>query len=158
MKHLIQKIISGGQTGVDRAALDFAIEYHIPHGGYCPKGRKAEDGTLDLRYHLTETESAGYEERTEKNLLESDGSLIMDHGTLSGGTKLTTELCLKHLKPVHIIDLDDINEKTGEDFWDWIENNEIQVLNIAGSRESKHPIYEQAKNCLELLFYGGTLH
>lgn len=154
----VKKIISGGQTGVDRAALDFAIDAKIPHGGYCPKGRKAEDGRLDERYQLTETESAHYEERTKKNLLEAHGTLIMDYGPLSGGTALTAELCTNNLKPLHIIDLDEIDETTRSKFWKWMDENAVRVLNIAGSRESKHPVYKRAKTCLEMLFHEGPLH
>lgn len=154
----IAKIISGGQTGVDRAALDFAIEAGIPHGGWCPQGRRAEDGCIDDRYQLTETDSKDYSVRTEKNLLEADGTLIIDYGTPSGGTALTVELCLKHLKPVHLIDLEDIDKNLREEFWRWIEDNGIHTLNIAGSRESKHPIYERAKICLEMLFHEDSIH
>ena len=158
MPHPIKKIISGGQTGVDRAALDFAIEHDIPHGGYCPKGRKAEDGRIPERYQLTETESAQYEDRTEQNLLEADGTLILDSGALSGGTALTAELCLKHLRPLHIIDLNEAGTKTRADFWRWVDENAVRILNVAGSRESKRPLYESAKACLEMLFRNDETH
>lgn len=158
MHRQIQKIISGGQTGVDRAALDFAIEQGIPHGGFCPKGRKAEDGPIPDRYQLTEMASPKYDERTEKNLLETDGTLILDMGPLSGGTALTADLCLKHLKPLHIIDLEQLSEASRIEFWRWIDENGIRVLNIAGSRESKKPIYERAKASLEYLFEIGSIH
>ncbi len=149
----IKKIISGGQTGVDRAALDFAIEHKIPHGGYCPKGRKAEDGRIDDRYQLIELESPQYEARTEKNLLEADGTLVIGQGTLSGGTALTIEQCLNHLRPLHIIDLEDIDAETRQEFWQWIDTNAVRTLNIAGNRESKNPVYERAYSCLEFLFH-----
>jgi hypothetical protein len=158
MERTVARIISGGQTGVDRAALDFAIDHNILHGGWCPKGRRAEDGRIDDRYMLIETKSAKYEERTEKNILNADGTLILDTGTLSGGTALTADLCLKHLKPLHIIDLDEINETTRDEFWRWIGENAVRILNIAGSRESKHLIYERAKTCLEMLFNETSIH
>jgi len=82
---MIQKIISGGQTGADRAALDFAIKRGIPHGGWIPKGRKTEDGTLPEKYHLLEMPTGSYSKRTEKNILDSDGTLIVSHGLLTGG-------------------------------------------------------------------------
>lgn len=153
MRCLIKKIISGGQTGVDRAALDFAIEQRIPHGGFCPKGRRAEDGPLSKRYQLKETESPDYIERTEKNVLASDGTLILDYGELTGGTLMTEEFCQKHRKACFIIDMDrDDPIDTKRRFWHWVEKNRIATLNVAGSRESKHPIYKRAKEYLRDLF------
>ncbi len=87
----IAKIISGGQTGVDRAALDVAIELELPCGGWCPRGRLAEDGTVPDRYPLQETRSAEYAERTERNVIDSDGTLIIATRPLTGGTALTVE-------------------------------------------------------------------
>ena len=97
------KILSGGQTGVDRAALDYAIENNINHGGYCPRGRKAEDGRIPSKYNLKETSTSEYSERTEKNLTETDGTLIIIYGNLLGGSKVTFELCNKLIKPGKII-------------------------------------------------------
>lgn len=150
-----KKIISGGQTGVDRAALDYAIENKIPHGGYCPKGRLAEDGPLPQCYQLTETKSPHYEERTEKNVLESDGTLILDYGELAGGTLFTANLCQKHKKPLLIIDLGGDFQKSQQRFHSWLEENNIETLNVAGSRESKHPVHDKAKACLKQLFNAG---
>ena len=101
---LIQKIISGGQTGADRAALDFAIEHGIPHGGWCPKGRLAEDGMIDQRYQLKETSTSNYPERTEKNIQDSDGTVIFTMtGKLTGGSKKTAEFSVEHQKPwIHL--------------------------------------------------------
>ncbi len=147
----VRKIISGGQTGVDRAGLDFAIENQIPHGGYCPKGRKAEDGKISNSYNLIETATSNYKERTEKNLIESDGTLIINKGELSGGTLLTANLCKKHKKPLFIVDLSNITAKTKEEFNSWIKDNSIKTLNIAGPRESKSQLYLQAKDCLGIL-------
>lgn len=84
----MEKIVSGGQTGVDRAGLDFAIALGIPHGGWCPKGRKAEDGPIDNRYQLQETPRADYLQRTEWNVRDNDGTVIFTvNATLSGGSK-----------------------------------------------------------------------
>src|SRR5258706_8881055 len=90
------KIISGGQTGVDRGALLAAIELGIPHGGYCPRGRLAEDGVIDGRFELTELESPQYHIRTERNVIESDGTIIIHRGPLFGGTALTEKFACRH--------------------------------------------------------------
>ena len=88
----IKKVISGGQSGVDRAALDVAIELGIPHGGWCPAGRRSEDGTIAPIYQLQETNSRNYAKRTEKNVLDSCGTLILYRHAISGGTALTQRL------------------------------------------------------------------
>jgi hypothetical protein len=88
---MLTKIISGGQTGADRAALDAAIEYGVPHGGWIPKGRRTEDGRLPDRYILQETSNIGYPQRTKLNILDSDGTLIFSHGKLTGGICLYLE-------------------------------------------------------------------
>jgi len=102
---LIDKIVSGGQTGADRRALDFAIERGIPHGGWCPRGRKAEDGSLNTRYRLRETPSSSYPQRTEWNVRDSDGTAVFSISpVLTGGSKKTVDLAHKHRKPVvHIV-------------------------------------------------------
>ena len=90
--NVFKKIISGGQTGVDRAALDWAIQNNIPHGGWCPKGRRAEDGVIPNRYVLQETESEGYMQRTKRNIHDSDATLIISlEAELTGGSKFTSE-------------------------------------------------------------------
>jgi len=96
---VIDKIISGGQTGADRAALDAAIELDIPHGGWIPKGRKTEDGGLPEKYHLKEMPTGSYAARTEQNVIDSDGTLIVSHGKLNGGSALTRRLAKKHKRP-----------------------------------------------------------
>src|SRR2546428_7239726 len=97
---MIEKIISGGQTGADRAALDFAIARGIPHGGWCPRGRLAEDGVISDRYQLTETPSANSAQRTEGNVRDSDGTVIFSIGPkLTGGSKQTAEFARQHRKP-----------------------------------------------------------
>jgi len=139
----IEKIISGGQTGVDRAALDVAFELDIPCGGWCPRGRKAEDGPIHTRYPLQETVSVRYPIRTEKNVRESDGTLILTWRKPSGGTALTIKFAQKHKKPFCIIDLSMVGDlKTVKE---WAKVNRIGILNVAGPPESNKPgIYDQA--------------
>lgn len=142
------KIVSGGQTGVDRAALDIAIYFKISHGGWCPKGRLAEDGTIDSQYNLIESVSSDYSERTKLNIRDSDGTLIIipSKVTITDGTILTVEEVKKNKKTYLIIDLEEIESKN-EEINAWINTNNINVLNIAGPRESQYPgIYN---TCLE---------
>jgi hypothetical protein len=103
---MIRKIISGGQTGVDRAALDVAIEMNIPHGGWIPKGRLTEDGPLSDKYQLQEMNTTDYPTRTEKNILDSDGTLIFTRGKPSGGTALTIHFANQHDRLSLLITLD----------------------------------------------------
>ena len=131
------KIISGGQTGVDRGALRAARAMGFPHGGWCPKGRLAEDGPIDASFHLTETDSAEYAIRTEKNVLDSDGTLILHRGRLSGGTLLTLRLAQQHSRPHMVVDLN-APCPMHEILW-WIEEEQIETLNVAGPRESQNP-------------------
>lgn len=142
------KIISGGQTGVDRAALDAAIEIGVPTGGWCPKGRLAEDGRIAQVYSLQETESAVYQERTRKNVLDSDATLIIAMSRLSGGTALTRKFALNAGKTWLII-----NPETGDavnHVLEWLNANKIDVLNVAGPRESTNPgIYRTTRKFLE---------
>ena len=134
----LKKIISGGQTGVDRAALDAAIICDLEHGGWCPKNRKAEDGPISHRYSLTETGDAEYAARTELNIRHADGTLILVRGDmLEGGTLLTKKLAMKYCKPLMIIDLD--KDYDYQSIWKWIRKNKISCLNIGGPRESKNP-------------------
>jgi predicted Rossmann-fold nucleotide-binding protein len=133
----LDKVISGGQTGVDRAGLDAAMEAGIPVGGYCPKGRLAEDGAIPRKYPMTELMGDGYPARTEKNVMESDGTLILNVGTLSGGTRQTLDFARKHGKPCLVLQLD--TDAHLDAIRSWIEENEIRIMNIAGPRESKCP-------------------
>ncbi len=134
----LQKIISGGQTGVDRAALDFAIEHDIPHGGWCPKGRKSEDGPLEPKYRVTETPSASYPQRTEWNVRDSDGSVIFSIApTLTGGSKKTIEFAIKLKKPwLHLYEGAASPEIALSKF---IREHKIATLNVAGPQASKEP-------------------
>ena len=133
----LRKIISGGQTGVDRAALDAALERNFPCGGFCPKGRRAEDGVIDDKYPLRETPDSEYAERTESNVRESDGTLIIASGPLSGGTALTQQLAAQHVKPCLVVEPDDL--KARQLIIEWLEKHAIATLNIAGPRESNCP-------------------
>ena len=130
----VDRIVSGGQTGVDRGALDAAIALNISHGGWCPRGRLAEDGRIPDRYHLSETDSAEYWVRTEQNVIDSDGTLILYRGKLSGGTQLTYQMTRKHGRPCLLVDLsEDCDVQAGRR---WVAHHRIRVLNVAGPRES----------------------
>ena len=148
----ITKIISGGQTGVDRAALDFAIRHGIPHGGSVPAGRLAEDGVIAARYDLTEIEG-GYHKRTKQNVIDSDATLILNTGSLEGGTLATLRHSQRLGKPHLVVRLDrKSRDKIAGETLRWIRNRGIRVLNVAGPRESKRPgIYGQAMDYLELM-------
>lgn len=132
-----QKIISGGQTGVDRGALDACLEKGFNFGGWCPKGRIAEDGIINKKYGLRETDETEYIFRTHKNIDESDGTLIIGHPELSKGTLATKNYALKTNKPVLIFaDSFDSKNKINETI-NWLKNNNVEVLNIAGPRQSE---------------------
>ena len=145
---MLKKIVSGGQTGADRAGLDAALALGLPIGGWCPQGRRAEDGPIPDRYPLVETPEADYDTRTRRNVEDSDGTLILNLGKLDGGTALTAKLAKQIGKPCLIVALEDgIAPAT---FRDWLEANQIAVLNIAGPRESKRPgVYDAACRCLD---------
>ena len=138
----VRRIVSGGQTGVDRGALDAAIALGIDHGGWCPRGRIAEDGVIPERYRLQETESAEYPVRTERNVLESDGTLILYRRQLRGGTRLTHRLAAKHGKPMFLYDLDAARDLTT--VRQWLATQHIQTLNVAGPREDETASFSRA--------------
>ena len=132
----LEQVISGGQTGVDRAALDAALELGLACGGWCPKGRLAEDGTIPAKYPLQESPTANYAERTALNVKDSDGTLILAHGPLRGGTALTKTFAERYRRPCLIVDLRDaVLQQVSE----WLRENSIRVLNVAGPRESSQP-------------------
>lgn len=138
---LVKKVISGGQTGVDRAGLDAAIELGIEHGGYAPKGRKAEDGLIPSIYNMEELAKGGYPVRTKKNIESSDGTLIFCKGKPSTGTKLTLDHANAIGKPCLVIDLDAVNIPTSiEMIKSWVTQEKIEILNVAGPRLSSAPI------------------
>ena len=144
------QIISGGQTGADRAALDWARFHNLPHGGWCPRGRKAEDGTIPSCYDLQETKSADYIERTERNVQESDGTVIFTmKRELVGGSKRTADFAKKHGKPC-LHSHPGASYQLARDLLNFVNSNGTSVLNVAGSRESKEPkIGEFVKHLLE---------
>lgn len=145
------KIISGGQTGVDRAALDAALELNIECGGWCPKHRRAMDGMLPLKYPVKETPSPDYKQRTKWNVRDSDGTLIINREKLEGGTAYTIEVAKKMQKPYLVIDID--TSQNIQPVLDWLEQYHIQVLNVAGPREEKRQgIYAQTHSFLLTLF------
>ena len=145
------KVISGGQTGVDRAALDVALELGIACGGFCPKGRKSEDGIIPEKYPLMETSTDDYPERTELNVRTGDGTLALIDKDADKGTSLTVTLCKLYSKPFMIVDLSEKNQ--AESIIQWMKENNVNVLNIAGSRESSSPgIYMKAYGFLHDMF------
>lgn len=138
------KIISGGQTGVDRAALDWAIRNNISYGGWCPKGRRAEDGVIPQRYELQETQSMGYMQRTKWNVRDSDSTLIItQNSNLTGGSKFTHEYAIRIAKPcLHLY----TDSNWREHIKVFLEMNSIKILNIAGPRASSAPEIEKYVN------------
>ena len=131
------RIVSGGQTGVDRGALDAAIALGIEHGGWCPRGRLAEDGPIPARYRLRETDSPDYPARTEQNVIDSDATLILCRGRPSGGTELTLRLAQRHGRPHLVLDLDQSPQP--EQLRRWLQQHRVKVVNVAGPRESQSP-------------------
>lgn len=147
----VSKIISGAQTGVDRAALDAALELGIPHGGWVPKGRNAEDGIIPEKYKMMEMPTEHYAGRTERNILDSDGTLIISRGVLSEGSDLTRYLAIKHARPWLHTDLHRISPtEAAMTIRVWLKSQGISVLNVAGPRASKDPgIYRLTKDILK---------
>ncbi len=148
----ISRIISGGQTGADRGGLDAALYCNVPHGGWCPKGRRAEDGVIPAKYLLQESKSASYTVRTEANVRDSDATVVFTLGRATGGSLKTLEFCQKHKKPYLHVDVDALERPQAvKAVVDWLEgrgeyNHEGYFaikppvhcdLNVAGSRESK---------------------
>lgn len=156
---MIKKIISGGQTGVDRAALDVAIKLAIPHGGWIPQGRLTENGPLPPEYRLQETLSTSYADRTEKNVLAADATLIISRGPLTGGSEYTREMAVRHNRRWLHIDLERIAAfQAATTINDWIAKQEIATLNVAGPRASKDPkIYKDTFNIMESVYYLGLV-
>jgi hypothetical protein len=151
----ITTIISGGQTGADRAAFDFALENGIEIGGFVPQGRRAEDGRIGERYpHLIETKTRNYSERTRLNIEHSDATLILSNEKLTGGSRLTERLAERRRKPcLHLefssVEMDDAVESAKK----WLDSVDCRKLNVAGPRASTDPeIYEKTKTFLARLF------
>jgi hypothetical protein len=133
----ITKIVSGGQTGADRAALDVALELGIASGGWCPKGRRAEDITIPDQYPLEETPSRDYPQRTEWNVRDSDATLVLTLGTPDRGTALTLRLAARAGKPHLALDVG--HDPDPNVALRWLERHRVRVLNVAGPRESRAP-------------------
>lgn len=156
---MLKKIISGGQTGADQAALDVAIKLGIPHGGWIPKGRKTEKGALSDKYLLQEMPDDNYAKRTEKNVIDSDGTIIFSHGILTGGSELTRIVAEKCNRPHLHLDLNIRSEfQAAQMIKDWVIQHNIEVLNVAGPRESNDPkIYKTTVDILQTAFYLGII-
>ena len=132
---------------MDRAALDVALELGLPCGGWCPKGRRAEDGRIPERYPMEEASSSDYRVRTGLNVQDSDGTLILAWGRLAGGTLLTLKLARRLHKPYFVVDLVHGGEATSVQ--EWGRANQIGILNVAGPREGEAPgIHARASSFL----------
>ena len=150
------KIISGGQTGVDRAALDVALKHGIESGGWCPTGRLDEFGRIPDRYPVRELESGGFTERTLQNIKDSDGTVIIYPGKLSGGTEQTVHFCAEQRRPHELIDSSNVStEKAAQLIADFVRENKIDDLNVAGPRASEWPEgYDYAFRALDIFLTG----
>jgi hypothetical protein len=136
----LAKLVSGGQTGVDRGALDAALAADFPCGGWCPAGRAAEDGPIPARYPVVELARAGYAERTLQNVVDSDATLIVYFERLHGGTELTHFRCIERGKPCLLIDGAEIDpDRAAALAARFVAERPIEVLNVAGPRASAHP-------------------
>ncbi|MBI5155352.1 putative molybdenum carrier protein [Candidatus Poribacteria bacterium] len=140
---VLERIISGGQTGVDRGALEAALRARFPCGGWCPAGRRAEDGVIPDRFPLREAPSTQYDQRTEWNVRDSDGTLILARGEMGTGTILTAQLAARLHRPLLVVDLD-WPDGPGEAAA-WIMAHQVRILNVAGPREDgQHPAIAEA--------------
>ena len=137
------KVVSGGQTGVDQAGLRAAIKLGIEHGGWCPNGRRSEVGPIDSKFVLQETTSRNYAVRTKRNVIESDGTLILYRNELVGGSLLTKKLAKQHGKACYCQELDSarggFRRLALDAIVDWVEQADVRILNVAGPRESSNP-------------------
>lgn len=147
---MVSRIISGGQTGVDQAALDAAIASGVSHGGWLPAGRKTEEGPLSTKYELIEMQTSSYRQRTRKNVMEADATLIISRGQLTGGSALTATIASELHKPWLHIDfnlhghLAAVNKVKS-----WLRDYSTDVLNVAGPRASSDKtIYRDAFHLL----------
>ncbi len=144
------RIVSGGQTGVDRAALDVALERGLPCGGWCPRGRRAEDGTIPARYPLRETPCADPSQRTDWNVRDADATLVLSRRRPSGGTALTLARARARGRPARLADPEDEAEVAAVRAW--LRELAPPTLNVAGPRESQDPgIHAAARRFLVAL-------
>lgn len=150
---MLERILSGGQTGVDRGALDAALDAGFPCGGWCPRGRLAEDGRIPDRYPLREASSPRYIVRTERNVAESDGTLVLAWGEPSGGTLATVDRAGKLAKPCLVLDMNDLDDDSAASrACAWIAIEGVAVLNVAGPRASgRADAYDRARRTIGLV-------
>ena len=148
---MLKKIISGGQVGADQGALDAAIKCNFPHGGWIQKGRKTQNGMLPEKYHLTEMSVSGYKERIERNVVESEGTVIISRGDLSGGAGYSEKMAQKHNRPCLHIDLSNMPiSNSSAELNTWVIENTIQILNVTGSRTSEDgDVYKNTARIVE---------
>jgi len=152
---VVERVISGGQSGVDRAALDAALELGIVCGGWCPRGRLAEDGRIPDRYPLRETPASGYAQRTEWNVRDADATLVLHRGRMRGGTALTVALARRLQRPCLTVDLAETADPDA--IRAWLAARRVAALNVAGPRESQAPgIGELARTVLRAVLGGET--
>jgi Circularly permutated YpsA SLOG family len=132
------KIISGGQTGVDRAALDVALKHGIDCGGWCPAGRLDEFGRIPERYPVRELQTGGFRERTLQNVKNSDGTVVIYSGEIGGGTEQTVRCCVELERPYELIDASKIPAKEAANLiTTFVDGKKIAMLNVAGPRQSE---------------------
>ncbi|TGG95592.1 hypothetical protein E4656_04045 [Natronospirillum operosum] len=154
---MLSKVISGGQTGADRAALDAGLEAVFPIGGSCPVGRMAEDGPISSAYTLTEI-GGGYRQRTKQNVASSDGTAIFYESYVQGGTETTVLFCIRQGKPYKLIDIELVEpDRAAELLTSFVRQYSVDVLNVAGPRSSSCPrIYDYVKQAISLVIQKST--
>lgn len=152
---MIRKIISGGQTGVETAALDVAIKLGVPHGGWTSRGRRNDDGPLAEIYNLKETSALGFREAIEKNVLESDGTLIVSRGIQTSGAAKAVRAALKKQRQLLHVDLNQYSLfEAGSLTCSWLSQKQIKSVYVTGPTAEEEPhIYEQGRKLLETAFY-----
>ena len=156
---MLKRIVSGGQTGADRGGLEAAITLSIPHGGFCPRGRLAEDGFIPYKYELVETVSRDYPDRTLRNIAAADGTLIFIESlvTAGPGSRLTISIAMRVRKPFLTIELSRGRKTAPARIRGWLKRFKVQTLNVAGSRESTVPgIGKAVRDLLVETLRGGT--
>lgn len=133
------KIVSGGQTGADQGGLDAAIACGVAHSGWCPKGRRAENGVIAARYQLRETKSSSYLVRTEANVIDADATVLFTLGKLSGGSLRTAEFAQQYSRPWVHFQLEQLDDaKVVTKLRCFLIENKVEILNVAGGRESQN--------------------